>query len=147
VYFVTGYVNLCSTAVYLSDQSHPTRNPTPSPSHDPTHRPTEKPTWKHSNPTQKPTPQPTRTPSRKPSKEPTRNPSRKPTSRPSPSPHHDGCYDDEDYGYNGDYWKVRTNLKRNAVIYEYIVINLVSHTKLFHCSWSFLFFRPITKGL
>uniref|UniRef100_A0A7S4AQW4 ShKT domain-containing protein n=1 Tax=Pseudo-nitzschia australis TaxID=44445 RepID=A0A7S4AQW4_9STRA len=39
VYFVTGYVNLCSTAVYLSNPS-----PSPPPQPKPTRRPTRKPT-------------------------------------------------------------------------------------------------------
>lgn len=59
VKFVTGFVNLCSTAVYLSNP-----NPTPRPSPNPTRKPTR-------------------------------------------SPHDNSCYDDEDFRYDGDFWKVR----------------------------------------
>ena len=56
VYFVTGRVNLCSTAVYFSNENDPTRHPT-----------------------------------------------RRPTRSPH---HHHQCYDDEDFHYDGDNWKV-----------------------------------------
>ena len=57
VYFVTGRVNLCSTAVYFSNEDKP----------------------------------------------PTRHPTRRPTRSPH---HHHQCYDDEDFHYDGDNWKV-----------------------------------------
>jgi hypothetical protein len=83
VYFVTGSVNLCSTAVYFSNES----KPSPSPHHSP--RP------------------PTRHPAPGPSNRPSRYPTRHPTTRPTRSPHHHNqCYDDEDYHYDGDNWKV-----------------------------------------
>eukprot|EP00536_Pseudo-nitzschia_multiseries_P001218 jgi/Psemu1/321974/estExt_fgenesh1_pg.C_150016 len=55
VYFTTGSVNLCSTAVYRSNSS-PTRNPTPHPTRKPTRKPTGHP---GPSPTRHPTPHPT----------------------------------------------------------------------------------------
>eukprot|EP00537_Pseudo-nitzschia_pungens_P014295 CAMPEP_0172383816 /NCGR_PEP_ID=MMETSP1061-20121228/1626_1 /TAXON_ID=37318 /ORGANISM="Pseudo-nitzschia pungens, Strain cf. pungens" /LENGTH=551 /DNA_ID=CAMNT_0013112179 /DNA_START=144 /DNA_END=1799 /DNA_ORIENTATION=- len=63
VYFVTGSVNLCSTAVYPSDSSPTTPKPT---------------------------------------LRPTRKPTRYPTNHPTVDPN---CFDDEDYGYGGTFWK------------------------------------------
>lgn len=84
VYFVTGYVNLCSTAVYLSNDIYPTPNP-------PTRRPTRQPT---TYPTRYPTPRPVN----KPTPHPTRTPTR--------SPNHQQCHDDDNYHFDGDNWKV-----------------------------------------
>lgn len=93
VYFVTGSVNLCSTAVYLSnDNNHHTQYPTPK---SPTKRPTRPPT---ADPTRSPTPRPVNKP-------PTRQPTR-PNSPPTRSPHHQHCYDDDDYHFDEDNWKV-----------------------------------------
>eukprot|EP00751_Fragilariopsis_kerguelensis_P022079 CAMPEP_0170897126 /NCGR_PEP_ID=MMETSP0734-20130129/45238_1 /TAXON_ID=186038 /ORGANISM="Fragilariopsis kerguelensis, Strain L26-C5" /LENGTH=754 /DNA_ID=CAMNT_0011289567 /DNA_START=50 /DNA_END=2315 /DNA_ORIENTATION=+ len=85
VYFVTGYVNLCSTAVYLSNDNNPS---TPSPHHQLATRLPSR------YPTQYPTPKP-----------PTKRPTTRPTSPPTRSPHHQHCYDDDDYHFDEDNWK------------------------------------------